>query len=138
LETAIGRHSILILEVLYHHILSLFQILYPADKLPLALASLGLMSASFSGHSLDLGYYMPWQIQIFALAAVLLSGCAGGGSLQAEQAKDQVSPDNPEIADACHIAKTGADRHGVPLPKEALKAIRSELKDKNVDCGKSP
>jgi hypothetical protein len=81
---------------------------------------------------------MLWQTGVLALAAMLLCGCAKGTSLEAEQTKGQISSDNPEIADACHIATTGADRQGVPLPKDALKAIRAELKDKNVDCTKSP
>jgi hypothetical protein len=81
---------------------------------------------------------MLWQTGIPVLAAMLLCGCARETSLEAEQIKGQISPVDPEIADACHIATTGADRHGVPLPKDALKAIRAELKDKNVDCTKSP
>jgi hypothetical protein len=96
------------------------------------------MVLSFSGHSLDLGCFMLWQTGVLALATMLLCGCARGTSLEAEQTKGQLSPDNPEMADACHIATTGADRHGVPLPKDALKAIRAELKDKNIDCRKSP
>lgn len=96
------------------------------------------MTTSSSGHSLDLGYFMLLQTGIFAVAAMLLCGCARETSLEAEQTKGRLSPDSPEIADACHIATTGADRHGVPLPKDALKAIRAELKDKNVDCNKSP
>jgi hypothetical protein len=80
---------------------------------------------------------MLWQTGILALTAMLLTGCARGASLEPEQTNGQLSTDSPEIADACHIATTGADRHGVPLPKEALKAIRTELKDKKVDCSKS-
>jgi hypothetical protein len=116
--------------------LSLFQFL--SSTVADAFASSGMMSTSCSGHSLDLGYFMLWQTGNLAFTAMLLCGCAGATSLEAEQTKSQLSPDNPEIADACHIATTGADRHGVPLPKEALKAIRAELKDKNVDCNKSP
>jgi hypothetical protein len=71
-----------------------------------------------------------------ALAALLVAGCASKPSLDAEQTKGHPSSNSPEFVEACLIAKTGADRHGVPLPKEALKAIRAELEYKKVDCPK--
>ena len=82
----------------------------------------------------------PWRtiFRRIPIAVLLLAGCASEPSLDAEQTKGQASPTSPEFAEACLIATTGADRHGVPLPKEALRAIRAELKDKKVDCPKAP
>ena len=80
---------------------------------------------------------MLWRNRIFALAVVILSGCAKGPSLEAEQSNSQPLSSDPMFADACLIVTTGADRHGVRLPKEAIKAIKAELKDKKVDCQKS-
>jgi hypothetical protein len=80
---------------------------------------------------------MLWRNRIFTLAVVVLSGCARGASLETEQSAGQPVSSDPKFADACLIATTGADRHGVRLPKGAIKAIKAELKDKKVDCEKS-
>lgn len=86
-----------------------------AVKHQLARVILGRMVGSLGSAVIDGGnpvgksnaYGMLWQNQIFALAILLLWGCARGPSLETEQTKGQPLSNSPEVADACLIATTG-------------------------------
>lgn len=74
----------------------------------------------------------------FGFVAVVLSGCTSSPSLENAQRtvapQQSASSQEEEYFDACVISETGADRNGVRLPKEAVRAIRFELERRQVDC----
>jgi hypothetical protein len=76
------------------------------------------------------------QIPISCLVALLLSGCMSASPL--ENAQQTVNPaqtaSSEHYYDACVIVQTGAVPNGQRLPKEAVRAIRSELERRQVDC----
>jgi hypothetical protein len=66
----------------------------------------------------------------------LLSECTSAPSLERAQppTATQQSANSQEYSDACAIVATGADRNGQRLPKRAVKAIKTELATRQVDC----
>jgi hypothetical protein len=90
-----------------------------------------LVKPQFEGRMLDVR-----QISISCLVAVLLSGCMSASSLENSQqtAIPAQTASSEQYYDACVIAKTGTVPNGQRLPKEAVRAIRSELERRQVDC----